>query len=254
MYYKNIHPDPKQPDRLYVMDVQAQVSEDGGALSALSGEIEACGQPLLLDRPGQHEPHPVRLRRRALRNLGPREHLAALHQPSAHAVLQRGSRQREPVYNVYGGTQDNNTLGGPSRSRGMQGSTNNDWIVVTGGDGFVSRIDPTDPNIVYGESSTGASSGSIAGPANAFPSNRSREKGGPAPLQLGVPFIISPHNPARLYFGNQHPFPQRRSRQQLARNQQGPHSPDRPQPSAGDGRIWPPEASPSTSPLPRTGI
>ena len=47
-----------------------------------------------------------------------------------------------PIYNVYGGTQDNSTLGGPSRSRTPDGATNNDWFIVTGGDGFVSRVDP----------------------------------------------------------------------------------------------------------------
>ena len=41
-----------------------------------------------------------------------------------------------PIYNIYGGTQDNSTLGGPSRSKGPQGPTNNDWFIVTGGDGF----------------------------------------------------------------------------------------------------------------------
>ena len=30
MYYKNIHPDPKDPERLYVPSVQTQISEDGG--------------------------------------------------------------------------------------------------------------------------------------------------------------------------------------------------------------------------------
>jgi photosystem II stability/assembly factor-like uncharacterized protein len=38
MYYKNIHPDPKNPDRLYVMDVQAQVSDDGGRTFRAVGE------------------------------------------------------------------------------------------------------------------------------------------------------------------------------------------------------------------------
>ena len=37
----------------------------------------------------------------------------------------------------------------------MQGATNNDWFIVTGGDGFVARIDPADPNIVYAESQYG---------------------------------------------------------------------------------------------------
>lgn len=56
-----------------------------------------------------------------------------------------------PFYYVYGGTQDNNTLGGPSRTISASGITNADWFVTVGGDGFQSRVDPTDPNIVYSE-------------------------------------------------------------------------------------------------------
>ena len=33
---------------------------------------------------------------------------------------------------------------------------NEDWIFVSGGDGFVCRVDPTDPDIVYAESQGGA--------------------------------------------------------------------------------------------------
>ncbi|MBI9057505.1 MAG: glycosyl hydrolase [Labilibaculum sp.] len=56
-----------------------------------------------------------------------------------------------PFYNVYGGTQDNNTLGGPSRNISRKGVTNADWEPILGGDGFWAQIDPTDPNIVYCE-------------------------------------------------------------------------------------------------------
>ena len=57
----------------------------------------------------------------------------------------------EPFYNVYGGTQDNNTMGGPSRNIRKSGVTNDEWYETLGGDGFWSAIDPTDPNIVYCE-------------------------------------------------------------------------------------------------------
>ncbi|PCH67506.1 MAG: glycosyl hydrolase [Bacteroidales bacterium] len=56
-----------------------------------------------------------------------------------------------PFYNVYGGTQDNNTLGGPSQNISKKGVTNADWDPILGGDGFWAQIDPTDPNIVYCE-------------------------------------------------------------------------------------------------------
>ena len=54
-----------------------------------------------------------------------------------------------PFYNIYGGTQDNNTQGGPTRTRSRHGITNEDWFITVGGDGFKPQVDPTDPNTVY---------------------------------------------------------------------------------------------------------
>ena len=56
-----------------------------------------------------------------------------------------------PFYNVYGGTQDNATLGGPIKNTSEFGVTSGEWIVTVFGDGFWSRVDPTNPNIVYSE-------------------------------------------------------------------------------------------------------
>ncbi len=56
-----------------------------------------------------------------------------------------------PFYNIYGGTQDNNSMGGPSRNISSDGVTSDEWFNTVGGDGFFSQIDPVDPNIVYAE-------------------------------------------------------------------------------------------------------
>ena len=61
----------------------------------------------------------------------------------------------EPFYYVYGGTQDNRTLEGPSMNRSSVGVSNEDWTFIKGGDGFWVAIDPSDPNIVYCESQYG---------------------------------------------------------------------------------------------------
>ena len=107
-----------------------------------------------------------------------------------------------PIYNVYGGTQDNSTQGGPSRSRGLQGATNNDWFIVTGGDGFVARIDPTDPNIVYGESQYGGIVRLDRRTGERVSIKPVEGKGEPAlRFNWESPFIISPHSATRLYFG-----------------------------------------------------
>ena len=61
----------------------------------------------------------------------------------------------EKPYNLCGGLQDNNSWCGPSGTVTSRGPSNDEWITVSGGDGFYARIDPKDHNIVYAESQDG---------------------------------------------------------------------------------------------------
>jgi photosystem II stability/assembly factor-like uncharacterized protein len=61
----------------------------------------------------------------------------------------------EPFYNVYIGTQDNNSLGGPSRTTSSAGILNADWFFTNGGDGFETQVDWKNPDIVYSQSQNG---------------------------------------------------------------------------------------------------
>ena len=61
----------------------------------------------------------------------------------------------EPFYNVYIGTQDNNSLGGPSRTISSAGILNQDWLFTNAGDGFETQVDWKDPNIIYSQSQFG---------------------------------------------------------------------------------------------------
>lgn len=58
-------------------------------------------------------------------------------------------------YSIYGGLQDNGSWGAPNRSRTGAGTINEDWIKIGGGDGFVCRVDPNDPDQIYYESQNG---------------------------------------------------------------------------------------------------
>ncbi len=106
-----------------------------------------------------------------------------------------------PFYNVYGGTQDNNSVGGPSRTMNAHGIQNSDWFITQGGDGFKSQIDPTDPNTVYAQYQHGGIkryNKSTQLGINIKPVEP--DNGEAYRWNWDAPLIISPHNPKRLYF------------------------------------------------------
>ena len=106
-----------------------------------------------------------------------------------------------PFYYVYGGTQDNNSKGGPSRTTDRIGIANADWFITVGGDGYKTRVDPEDPNIVYAQWQYGGlirhdrRSGEIV-------DIKPREAPGEEPYvwNWDSPLILSPHDHTRLYF------------------------------------------------------
>ena len=106
-----------------------------------------------------------------------------------------------PFYYVYGGTQDNQSLGGPSRTRSASGIINTDWFMTAGGDGFRSQVDPVDPNTVYAESQNGGlirfdrATGNFVGIQPQDP-----EGGPPNRWNWDSPIYVSSHVHTRLYF------------------------------------------------------
>ena len=108
-----------------------------------------------------------------------------------------------PFYNVVGGTQDNNTQYGPAATNRRQGITNRDWRVVIGGDGHDCAIDPTDPNIIYGESQQGYLRRYDRRTGETV-SIRPQPGKGETDLRFNwdSPIEISFHDNKRLYFGS----------------------------------------------------
>ena len=201
-YYATLFADPKNVDRLYVMNVYLQVSDDGGRTLHNLGE-----------RFKHVDNHYI-----WVDSDDPRHYLVGcdggLYESRDRAATWRfhsnlpisqfydvAVDNAAPFYHVYGGTQDNFSVGGPARTRSLHGITNADWFVTQGGDGFQSRVDPEDPDTVYAELQHGVLVRFDRRTGEAQGIQPQAGKGEP-PLRWNwdSPIIISPHSHTRLYF------------------------------------------------------
>ena len=201
-YYQEIIADPHDVDRIYSMDTWMQVSHDGGATWQEVGE-----------RAKHVDNHALWI------DPADPSHLLAGCDGGLYETWDRGDNWKffanlpvtqfyrlavsndAPFYYVYGGTQDNFTLGGPVRTNTRHGIRNSDWLVTVGGDGFQPQVDPENPDLVYSQWQHGnlvrydRASGEMA---------QIQPKEGPdgPPLvwNWDAPLLISPHDAKTLYF------------------------------------------------------
>ncbi|MFT5302160.1 MAG: photosystem II stability/assembly factor-like uncharacterized protein, partial [Mariniblastus sp.] len=108
-------------------------------------------------------------------------------------------------YKVYGGLQDNGSWGGPARGEFGSGPINSDWFRVGSGDGFVTLVDPEDPNQIYYESQNGGM-GRIHLETGARGFNQPRERGKRFRFNWKTPYMLSPHNSRIFYSAGNHVF------------------------------------------------
>jgi photosystem II stability/assembly factor-like uncharacterized protein len=201
-YYNEIICDPRDVDRVYVLDTILHVTEDGGkTFQPMPREHRHVDDHALWIDP-QNTDHLIVGCDGGLYDTYDRgENWRFMPNLPVTQFYRVSADNSEPFYYVYGGTQDNNTLGGPSRTRSPAGITSEDWFITVGGDGFKSQIAPEDPNIVYSQWQHG---GLIRFDRRSGESVdiRPREAPGDEPLRWNwdSPLLISPHNHQRLYF------------------------------------------------------
>jgi photosystem II stability/assembly factor-like uncharacterized protein len=205
LYYSELFPDPVNVDRVYAVAVRNMDTEDGGRTFRPVGERDkhVDNHVIWID------PDDV-------------DHLIIGCDGGLYESFDRGQTYKWfdnlplgqfyrvdvdnalPFYRVYGGTQDNGSVGGASRTRAPGGISNGDWFVTAGGDGFVSKADPKDPDIIYAESQHGAMQRVNLETGEAVSIVPQPEPGEPAlRWYWDSPLIISPHSNTRLYFAAQ---------------------------------------------------
>jgi len=201
-YYSEIYCDPKNPERIHSMTTFNQVSDDGGKTFKQLGETHKHVDNHVLWINPNNTDHMLNGCDGGIYETwdGAKTWQYKPNLPVTQFYKVEVDNT-EPFYNVYGGTQDNFSLGGPSRTRNESGIVNSDWFVTNGGDGFESAIDPNNPNIVYAQSQHGGlirfdkATGEITG---IQPKARKDENdyrwGWDAPLQTSV------HKKGRIYF------------------------------------------------------
>ncbi|MEW5844096.1 MAG: glycosyl hydrolase [Bacteroidota bacterium] len=200
-YYNEIYCDPKDVNKVYSVETVTQVTEDGGKTwkpfgnnqrhvddHALWIDPKDTEHILIGGDGGVYETFD-----------GGKNFLYKCNLPVTQ--FYRVNTDNElPFYNIYGGTQDNNSFGGPSQTISSDGIVNSDWTVTQGGDGFWTAIDPTNPDIIYAEAQYG----------NAVRYDRKSGESidiRPEPAEgektfkwyWDAPLLISPHSPTRLY-------------------------------------------------------
>jgi photosystem II stability/assembly factor-like uncharacterized protein len=204
-YYQELIPDPRDVDRVYSMDVFMKVSDDGGKTWRNAGETDkhVDNHALWID-PADTD-HMLNGNDGGLYESWDRAQTwhfkANLPITQFYRVAVDDAR---PFYNVYGGTQDNFSLAGPSRTRNASGITSGDWLVTQGGDGFVTRVDPQDPDTVYAESQYGGLvrfDRRTGERVDIQPQQAEDEE--PLRFNWDAPLLISPHSHTRLYFAAQ---------------------------------------------------
>jgi photosystem II stability/assembly factor-like uncharacterized protein len=156
-YYSKVAVDPKNPDRVYYSSTPVHFSNDGGRTDLMEdqgrlhvdthgfwidpndperwGQATDGGPAITFDKGGNFF-YPMNIP------------VAQFYEVSFDMAV---------PYNICGGAQDNGSWCGPSR-RASGDMNNSYWFTVSGGDGFYTAQDPTDPNWVWSESQGGNAS------------------------------------------------------------------------------------------------
>ena len=207
-YYTTVRVDPTNENRVFAVASTLFVSIDGGrTFRSITSRSHIDFHALWID-----PKNPKRMWHGQDGGIGVTydggESWEAVYNMPLGQFYQVHADNRQPFYYVMGGLQDNGSWTGPSRTREPSGIMNDDWRMVSFGDGFYVINHPDNPDIYLSESQ----GGNII-----WTDFRTREQqlvnpwgrgsgGGPAAGQKfrwnwNAPIVFSPHDKTTVYFG-----------------------------------------------------
>jgi len=155
-YFNEIFCDPKDENKVYLMDVRSEVTVDGGKTwKRLSTKNRHVDDHAMWINPENTNNFLIGGDGGIYETFDGGETYDYKENLPVTQFYRVFADNSEPFYFVYGGTQDNNSMGGPSQTISADGIVNSDWFTTNGGDGFWSSVDPLDPNTVYAEAQYG---------------------------------------------------------------------------------------------------
>ncbi len=202
-YYQHIYADPQDAETLWVLDVQAWKSIDGGRTFFDVPIPHADHHDLWIDPHNSQRMIESNDGGACVTFNGGESWSSIYNQPTAefyHVTI-----DNQVPYRVYGAQQDNTTISIASRSS-LAGITESDWYEVGGGESGYVAVRSDDPNIVY--------TGNYQGYVGRY-DHRSRQvrnvavwpelasgwgaKDQKYRFQWTAPIVLSPHDPNILY-------------------------------------------------------
>lgn len=201
-YYGTIFVDPKNAERIYVMDTNIQTSDDGGrTIRTLGTRSKHVDNHVVWIDPDETDHIMVGCDGGLYESFDRGETWTFKENLPLGQFYDVTADNSKPFYYVYGGTQDNSSVGGPSRTRSVSGILNADWFTTQGGDGFTSAVDPEDPDTIYAELQDGALvryDRKTGERVDIVPT----EGPGEPPLRWDwdSPVFVSPHMHTRIYY------------------------------------------------------
>lgn len=206
-YYTRVRVDPNNENHIYAVASTLFTSVDGGkTFRSITGRIHVDYHALWLDPKNPRRMWTGQDGGIAVSNDGGETWEAVYNIPLGQ-FYQIHADNRFPFYQLMGGLQDNGAWTGPSRTREPSGILNDEWKMVSFGDGFYIINNPDDPDQYLSESQGGELISTDMRTREQQAINPwGRGSGGGAALgqkyrfNWNTPIVFSPHDKTTVYF------------------------------------------------------